>query len=99
MIETQYESFFFNLLFWYRVALGPVLSSCCLSLNTPSVFAVSEFMSLLSLASPLPLLLHPDLEKRGNAGIPILFSCLWVVVGRDMWHASMWLIFHVKPSH
>lgn len=48
---------------------------------------------------PLPLFLHSDLENFGNAVILILFSHLWDVVGWDLWHVHLWLIFHVELSH
>lgn len=73
-----------------------LLLAHCLSLNTHTV--VSEFMSV-KFGFPFPLFPQPDLENCGNAGVPILFSCLRVVVGWDMWRGSMWLVFHVKLSN
>lgn len=93
MIETPLESisssFCFN-----TVALG----------SWHGVVSLLPPRSLWFLSSCLcevwpspPLLHHPDLENRGNAGFPILFSpsvgCGWL--GR----VSMWLIFHVELSH
>lgn len=83
MIETQLESF--NFLFCVALAALGTIVLLSLSLFTLSLFVVSEFMSQLSLASRFPLS-HLNLENCGNAGIPILFSCLWVVVGWGMWH-------------
>lgn len=87
---------FFIFLFWHCVALG----------HTSAVFLLTHFLSrgfwvhvCVKFGFSLPLLPHPDLENSGNAGIPILFSCLWDVVGWDMWHGSMWLVFHVKLSY
>lgn len=83
---------FLIFVFHWCIALGP----CCLAAF--SLCGVWVHVSV-RFGSPLPLLLHPDLENCGNAVILILFSHLWDVVGWDMWHVSMWLIFHVKLSH